>query len=614
MKRIICLLFALFLLSGCAGPGQDHTDPTMETQPPVTEPPVPWVEEFGMPWDREGVLTELMLTIPDGLHYSSCVAFDGDLLLWCVDSHLAEEHTLEMCLIELDNGTISAERSISFPESVTPQVLGDSIYLCDSFSGQILQLDKTLQTVNSWSAEAVEGSWYMDGKQCLYIYNWDGSVQAVNLASGESTDLFEGGPYVSFFNVIGDYATVEYYSPDTSEKVVAILDLLNGGCYYQPIRGKFDSLACVGGTWLCDSYGDGYTSYVGSEAGGFVYAELGYDTLQLLDSKTLLCTKEDGCILSLHRLTGESIAQCVLTENPYSVQCSAVIPSEAFGGYFLVTTDYNSSIRLLYWDTGSGSRGEPIPFTPVPEPSAEEAQVRQRVEELQSRYGVAIFIGADCRTDFYDYTAETVTDWASISEALDTLERALSVYPEGFFHQLRYGSIHALEIHLAGSLQPYDAGEYVDTYSAFVQEEHDKFVMAADINLTYDYTYFHEISHVIDAYLAWDAENRTDALFSEDTWCSLNPSWFPGYTYTYSQEVALEDMTSFVDSYSTIKPTEDRARVLEYAMAEFGYYTFEDADILLKKLDYYCRCIRDAFDTAGWEEPLPWEQYLYLNS
>ena len=73
-------------------------------------------------------------------------------------------------------------------------------------------------------------------------------------------------------------------------------------------------------------------------------------------------------------------------------------------------------------------------------------------------------------------------------------------------------------------------------------------------------------------------------------------------------------MTSFVDSYSTIKPTEDRARVLEYAMAEFGYYTFEDADILLKKLDYYCRCIRDAFDTAGWEEPLPWEQYLYLNS
>ena len=186
MKRIICLLFALFLLSGCAGPGQDHTDPTMETQPPVTEPPVPWVEEFGMPWDREGVLTELMLTIPDGLHYSSGVAFDGDLLLWCVDSHLAEEHTLEMCLIELDNGTISAERSLSFPESVTPQVLGDSIYLCDGFSGQILQLDKTLQTVNSWSAEAVEGSWYMDGNQCLYIYNWDGSVQAVNLASGES--------------------------------------------------------------------------------------------------------------------------------------------------------------------------------------------------------------------------------------------------------------------------------------------------------------------------------------------------------------------------------------------------------------------------------------------
>ena len=66
----------------------------------------------------------------------------------------------------------------------------------------------------------------------------------------------------------------------------------------------------------------------------------------------------------------------------------------------------------------------------------------------------------------------------------------------------------------------------------------------------------------------------------------------------------------FVDSYSTINPTEDRARVMEYAMSSYGAWTFEDAKGLTEKLDYYCRCIRQAFDTTGWPEIVRWEQYL----
>ena len=72
----------------------------------------------------------------------------------------------------------------------------------------------------------------------------------------------------------------------------------------------------------------------------------------------------------------------------------------------------------------------------------------------------------------------------------------------------------------------------------------------------------------------------------------------------------MQDYTCFVDSYSTIKPTEDRARVLEYGMSQYGSWTFEDAPVLLAKLDYYCRCIRDAFDTTGWPDQVLWEQYL----
>ena len=104
--------------------------------------------------------------------------------------------------------------------------------------------------------------------------------------------------------------------------------------------------------------------------------------------------------------------------------------------------------------------------------------------------------------------------------------------------------------------------------------------------------------------------NRENALFNEDDWCGMNPGWFPGYTYDYSWEQYVQDYSAFVDSYSTINPTEDRARVLEYAMVDYGYWTFEGCEILLNKLDYYCCCIRNAFDTTGWPDTVLWEQYL----
>ena len=130
-----------------------------------------------------------------------------------------------------------------------------------------------------------------------------------------------------------------------------------------------------------------------------------------------------------------------------------------------------------------------------------------------------------------------------------------------------------------------------------------------DIEDTSAQTYYHEFSHIIDVYLEWEAGQREGALFSEEGWDSFNPGWFTDYSYDYSDEHALEDYNSFVDGYSTIKPTEDRARVMEYAMAG-GEWVFEDAPILYSKLEYYSKCIRDAFDTTGWPEITRWEEPL----
>lgn len=138
----------------------------------------------------------------------------------------------------------------------------------------------------------------------------------------------------------------------------------------------------------------------------------------------------------------------------------------------------------------------------------------------------------------------------------------------------------------------------------------DYYLVVVDIEDADTQTYYHEISHMIDGYLEWDATQRDDALFSESGWIAHNPEWFTGYTFSYSEEAEILENGYFVDGYATIKPTEDRARVMEYAMAEYGFYTFEDAPGLQGKLQYYCSCIRDAFDTTGWPDELLWEQYL----
>ena len=610
MKRFACILFALLLLTGCTGSEKppETTAVPPETTAPVTEPSIPWIEESVDHWDREGVLRELDLEIPGGIRFTNALAFDGDLLFWSMDSHLNDVYTLELCLVELDTGLVRARRELDFAGYVHPQILENVIYLVDGESGTVTVLNGNLETENTFLFANCEGDFYMGGNDVLYIHNWEGSVKCLDLATGEESPLLADTYFESFFGT-GRYITVGYADPATGSGRKMLLDLVTGELLVPPVEARYDNLFYDDGTWLLTHYHNGYTVYVGTAQEDFLTAELGTDNLELLDGDTLLLTGQEGMVLSLHDRTGKVISTATLTEMPYSLTATNVIPSDLFGGYFVVTTDHSGSLRLLYWDTAVGKDREDLHLGPMPEPDAEEMAVRQRAAALSAAYGLNILVGSDCETWFYDFTAETVTDWSTVSEALDTLEDALQNYPEGFFRQLRYGTILSVDIHLVGNITA-TTEEYVHTYTAFVQYEYDRFTMGVDVFTAGLETYYHEFSHVIDSYLQWDSDRRDGALFSEAGWNELNPLWFPGYTFDYSREVELFDNYSFIDSYSTIKPTEDRARIMEYAMADYGFYSFEDNKILIEKLEYYCRCIRDAFDTTGWADTVLWEQYL----
>lgn len=608
MKRVF-LIFGIFilLLTGCGteGPVETFSNPTQQE----TIPAVSWLKDQGMPWDDTGALIEIPLPLPSGLQYSNCVEFDGDLLLWSLDEHFEDCIILELCLVELDSGNVAAQRDIEIKGYAVPQPLDDNVYICDNYGGSVHKLDKNLNVLDQWHIGENEYSWYFGGEDSVFQHINESKLWEYDLSDGTSAPVFEGDPDVKYALPKGESLSLTYYEPDTGREIYAALDLSTGQIVAPDAAARYGSVYLSGESWISERYISQYIFRICIDGMEPVQLEGGGDYLQLLDGQKILVTSGDSQYLHLYDKEGKPISSCRLSENG-SYYANELIWNEAQGGYFLILNSFDSTSRLLFWDISSQPDADALDFKPIPKPSEAQATLQQRCEEIGKKYGISILIGEACDTDFSVFTADYITDWDEVRAELDTVEYALSQYPKDFFRQLRYDTIHGIEIQLVSNIQPYEGGGYIDTYAAFVQDEWDRFAVVVDIAMSDETTYYHEFSHVIDRYLEWDSWQREDALFSEETWESYNPGWFEGYTFDYSQRRDHIDYSYFVDSYSTINPTEDRARVMEFAMVEYGIWTFDESPGLRSKLDYYCRCIRDAFDTTGWDDTVLWEQYL----
>ena len=611
MKRLLIVLLMLLLLVGCGReeiqPTDAPTDPTEVVE--VTEPTIPWVEEVGMDWDAEGILKEMPLTIPDSMHYTATMDFDGDLLLWSIDDHL-EQCMLEMVLVELDDGSVAAVRDVPVSEFVSPQCLGDTIYICDGVAGLVTALDKQLQTTEQWEIEQTDMGLNMGGNGILYRSTEDEHLMAVDLNTGETKPAMEGNPSVGWVSINDTTMVIRYYSPETGAPDFAALDLMTGTYTCAGAPRSAGSASMAGDTWMYEYYSDNYAYefyYADGEPKRIVPES---SMITLLKEGYILNTSADSTMVSLHNLDGSVISACRVAEREMGYIDSRMIWNEAHNGYFLILRNYGDTARLLFWDVSKTIEQEPLILEPIPTPDEYQLRLEERAAELGKKYGVIILVGEQCDTRFDEFYATQATDYEQVTQALNTLDRALAVYPEGFLRQLRYDTIYSINIQLICDLQADGGGRTGGGYAAFTQTGWENSLMVIDIDDSSEHTYYHEFSHIIDNYLEWDAGQRSDALYSESGWTDLNPSWFGGYTYDYSWERDVLEGNAFIDGYATIKPTEDRARVLEYAMVDWGEAFFPKGSVLARKLDYYARCIRDAFDTEGWPAVTIWEQYL----
>lgn len=624
MKKLWLLtLLSLLLLSGCGKPAEP-TSPTetipTETVPVVSETlpaetietePAPILMERREPAGDTGNLWYIPNEIVEGMGYPEMRLLGENLLV----SQISEDETgciLELKLVSTQDGSLLAENDIPCSGGMRVQVRGNRVGLCDTVGGRVVILDGKLNTVGTYGMEIGYDPWYLSGDcKTLYKLQYETGLIARDLESGQETAPLEQAAYASLLGETDVYLLFSYVDRQDQRSKNACLDLETGDITVLPITGYVSRCSRGQDILLINGWKDWSAYYVisGEEIKKLICEG---DYLQLLPAQDqLLFINESGRGLKLYNKDGGFLSYCTLPETENNGLGMSFVWSDGYHGYFFTDTE-DDACRLMYWDVSVETSGESLSLEAEPSKTVGGALVDEtlytRAAELSARYGVEIRIAEKCQADYGQYASYILEDEKSISDALDVLESALSVYPAGFLEQLKYNTVETIRIELVGALEP-KADSNMITAAAFTQEQLDYYLLAADGRFLTAENIYHEIAHIIDRRLAWDANLREDALFSEETWLSLQPEGFD-YAYSYTEELEnIDDCMEtgyFVWSYGCTFPTEDRATMMESAM------TYDPAFMawnpgLLNKLKYYSQCIRDCFDTTGWPETLPWE-------
>jgi len=400
----------------------------------------------------------------------------------------------------------------------------------------------------------------------------------------------------------------------------AVLNLSTGQVEYLPFEGVFNTVEQSDGLWLAGRE-DGWYLSRGSRPSTFTVAEPYSDVTLLANPTRILVSswdREAVGTLTLYSPEGRFLSRCQLPSG--AGRFGDPVWSEQHGGYFFTMVEpVTGSDRLLFWDLSVPVSGADLTLTPAYAPSVGTAvsqSLYDRAAAIGSAFGVTVQIAEQVGTDYASYTVAQELDETAIAAGLDALENALNAYPAGFMPQLHHGSFQSIEFRLAGPIAKKDLPETVSgfsSFSAFVETQQGKMVMVLDVNNpgSLEQTIYHEIAHLIDNKLTFDASLRPESAYSEANWAALNPAGF-AYAGTYDA-IPMPYFNDgydsyFLDIYSRTFAREDRARILEYAMIGADYlFTTPERQA---KLAYLCACINDCFDVYGWPVQTPWEEPL----
>ena len=607
-RKLTGLLCACILLCGC----QVGSDPTVSTQPPAQETTRPTVT--ATPLLEQGTALEEspnLRYIPNDTLESMA---SPELRLLGNGLLLSEyrEQKLYLNHISLEDGSLLASAVLAAGEDIGITIGSGEIGITDRESGLVTILDESLQTLRTYPMAVRGESWFLNPElDTLFSFVSDIGLLAYDLESGEERALVENGFQVNVLGSENGYVFFSYTDRGDQRTYHRALDLATATVETLPMNGT--AVSRQGEVWLLEKDAENIL-ILGEDSFAVNWTD---SPVRLLSPRRhLLVMDASQRTLMLHDTEGNFLSRCTLPQSSHAAVGEDFVWSGYWDGYFF--TDFlGGDLRLMFWDVNAETQGEALELTPqgiAQEPQKLlEPALYDRAREISDRYGVEISIGEQCALVYTHFETYALTDPVFLNGALDVLDNALSRYPDGFFRQLCYGTVETIRIELVGGLKTLEGiTDYSSSVGAFAQHRGSYYGIVFDGFVIDERIVYHEISHMIDKRLAWDAQIRADALFSEESWMALQPDGFQyieSYVDTPEEALAYMDSGYFIRDYSMTFPTEDRADVLASAIA-LEDWAFEPGSGLRTKLEFYAACIRDCFDTAQWPEVVCWEQVL----
>ena len=238
--------------------------------------------------------------------------------------------------------------------------------------------------------------------------------------------------------------------------------------------------------------------------------------------------------------------------------------------------------------------------------------------------GIGFYIGEDVLSTSFE-TCNVVPCDIEINQtvARQAILDYLALFPEGFLDEVIM-PYEGFDIYLTGAIQAKNGTGNIA--EGFTNEHQGRLYIVFNILTITDGTIRHEFLHAFE-----DAMNKIAGKGVFPDWNELNPpdfSYLAGYNdeygiqylnfdplynqYTiYSEQAADVENIWFIDVYAKTLPTEDRARLVEYAGSpNWASMPAFSSSHILAKLRVISNQLRSYFPSLQNAGMLPWEQPL----
>lgn len=252
-----------------------------------------------------------------------------------------------------------------------------------------------------------------------------------------------------------------------------------------------------------------------------------------------------------------------------------------------------------------------------------------RAAGIAQAFGFALHIrqaGARFQND--TYYARPLDQEPALAHALSSMERTLKQLPAGLLREIGISAGDGFAFYLSGPIRP-KVPEGLGSPSAMTAFQENAAAIILDISSPIGVrTLSHELMHLMEERLVL-SEGPGGRSLLED-WLLLSPPGAPdrGYFYNYHDQEGREisdtaltadspeawerpDQIWFIDAYSRTFPMEDRARLFETLfLAGDTPPELLQYPRLLRKAQYLCAMLREAFPSLKDSPSLPWERHI----